>query len=128
MRLDPDDLAALDRTCRSWQQVDEPDGWTSLVLSGYRLPTGLMPAEVDLLVRLPPQFPDVPPDMFWTIPDVRVARTNAFPANADQRQQLLGRDWQRFSRHLAVGAWQLGVDGLPSWLAAIHQLLVKDAA
>ena len=128
MELDDADRAALDRACTSWVKIEDPEGTTNLILSGYPLPDGLSPREADLLIRLPSQFPDVPPDMFWTIPDVRLARSGSFPPAADQRQPLLGRDWQRFSRHLAPGAWRLGIDGLPSWLAAIRTLLVKDAA
>lgn len=128
MNVADEDAAVLDQACDSWSVHADSTGWTTIVLAGYRLPDGLAPSTIELLIHLAPQFPDIPPDMFWAIPDVRLASTGAYPPAADQRQSFLGRDWQRFSRHLAPGAWQVGVDDLGTWLAAIRRLLAQDAA
>src|SRR5688500_18196397 len=36
----------------------QPDGWSFLVISGYEIPGSFQPRGVDLLVKLPPGFPD----------------------------------------------------------------------
>ena len=128
MTLEHDDVQALNAAAESWERTDEPNGWVNLVLHGYTLPTGLLPSSIDLLLRLPSQFPDAAPDMFWAIPEVTQARTGTFPRNTEVHEPYLGRTWQRFSRHLAPGAWQAGVDGLPNWLATIGRSFHADAA
>lgn len=128
MTLDQEDEQGLASAADSWERTDEPNGWVNLVLRGYRLPTGLLPASIDLLLRLPSQFPDAAPDMFWAIPDVTQARSGSCPPSTELHEPYLGRTWQRFSRHLPPGAWQIGVDGLPSWLATIRSSFQADAA
>ena len=128
MRLEQDDEQALDRFCESWERLDEPNGWVNIVLHGYQLPAGLAPTSIDLLLRLPSQFPDAAHDMFWAIPDVTRVRTGGRPPNTDVHETHVGRTWQRFSRHLPPGTWQVGVDRLPSWLATISKSLQRDAA
>jgi hypothetical protein len=34
-------------------------------------------------------------------------------------ERLLGKDWQRYSWHLAPGAWQLGVSSLRDFLRCV---------
>ena len=53
----------------------EPGGWVFLVISNYELPVGFAPSVSDLLVKLPPGFPDAAPDCFGFIPRC-AARTN----------------------------------------------------
>jgi hypothetical protein len=116
---------ALDAAGSSWRVEGGPNGWTYVVIAGYRLPEGFSAATVDLLVQLHPQFPDVPPDMFWVHPRVTLTRTGAGPAATQVDEQILGRTWQRFSRHLQGGQWRAG-DDLRTWLAAIRALLTAD--
>lgn len=128
MTLTEEDIATLDKSSASWSAEEDASGWMTIVLAGYRLPEGLKPSTIDLLIRLPPQFPDAQPDMFWAHPDVTLAATGGYPPAADAHQPFLGRNWQRFSRHLAPGAWKVGVDNLGTWLASIRRLLNQDAA
>lgn len=92
-------------------------GWSLLVLSDYRLPGGYQPDRVQLLIKLPPGFPDAAPDMFWVRPAVR-APHGALP-RATSAETLLGEEWQRFSWHLAPGAWQPGVSTLRDFLRCV---------
>ena len=46
---------------------------TCLVLRDYHLPAGFDREKSDLLLRLQPGYPDVPPDMWWFDPPVRRA-------------------------------------------------------
>ena len=95
----------------------EYGGWSFLVISDYALPTGYMPNRVQLLVKLPPGFPDSVPDMFWVNPPVRTSSGTLPRATSNER--LLNVDWQRFSWHLAAGAWAPGVSGLRDFLRCV---------
>jgi hypothetical protein len=91
-----------------------------VVMAQWPLPRGLDRDAADLLVRLSPGYPDVPPDMWWFSPAVHLADGTALPAT-DVVEVYLGRQWQRWSRHFTNGQWQSGVDGLASYLALIRQ-------
>lgn len=92
-------------------------GWSFLVVSGYPLPTGFQPGAVDLLIKLPPGFPDAQPDMFWVYPAVKTA--NGRLPRATCMEHLLDKQWQRFSWHLGAGAWQPGVSTLRDFMRCI---------
>lgn len=96
----------------------EAGGWQFLVISDFELPTGFEPSRVELLVKLPPGFPDAAPDMFWVHPPVRTAAGNVPRSTSNER--LLGKNWQRFSWHLAAGAWRPGVSELRDFLRCIY--------
>lgn len=100
--------------------VAEDGGMTSVVLHGLKLPPGANVDRVDMLLRLPAGFPDAAPDMFWCDPPVRRADGGNFP-NADQMENHLGKQWQRFSRHLAQGEWRAGVDSIDTFLVLIFK-------
>lgn len=95
----------------------EAGGWSFVVISDYVLPPGFDPDRVQLLVKLPPTFPDAAPDMFWTWPAVK-APSGGLPRNTSI-ERLLGKDWQRYSWHLAPGAWKPGVSSLRDYLRCI---------
>lgn len=95
----------------------QPGGWSFLVISGYKLPAGFEPGGVELLVKLPPGFPDAAPDMFWVHPPVKTA-AGTLP-RATCIENMLGKDWQRFSWHLAGGAWQPGASTLRDFMRCI---------
>jgi hypothetical protein len=98
-------------------------GWVFVVISNYELPTGFSPSQVDLLVKLPPGFPDAAPDMFWVHPEVRAP--NGSVPKATSPELLLGKNWQRFSWHLAPGAWKPGVSELRDFLRCIYSRFLR---
>jgi Prokaryotic E2 family E len=101
-------------------EVLEDGGVTCVLLKSYPLPKGYEVESVDVLIRLKPGYPDVPPDMWWCDPHVR--RTDgAEIAQTQVTEQHLGRSWQRWSRHLEPGQWKSGVDGLESFIAVIRR-------
>jgi hypothetical protein len=55
---------------------------------------------------------------FWIQPQVVVAATGASPGGTTM-ETLLGQTWQRFSWHLAAGAWRAGVSDLRDFLRCI---------
>ena len=99
-------------------------GMTCIVIPQWPLPEGFDRAEADLLVRLRPGYPDVPPDMWWFNPSVRKANGQTLPAT-DVTEHYLGRIWQRWSRHFSGPQWKSGVDCLESYLALIRQDLER---
>lgn len=92
-------------------------GWSFLVIPEYQLPAGFSPDRVQLLLKLPPTFPDAAPDMFWVSPQVRAP--NGCLPRATSPERLLGQEWQRFSWHLAAGAWKPGVSTLRDFLRCV---------
>lgn len=93
------------------------DGWSFLVISDYAVPAGYSTGRVELLVKLPPTFPDAAPDMFWIHPAIK-APSGVLPRGTTI-EQLIGKDWQRFSWHLAPGAWKPGLSTLRDYLRCI---------
>ncbi|MCA9493209.1 MAG: hypothetical protein KC621_24930 [Myxococcales bacterium] len=96
----------------------QPDGWTFLVVDDFDIPVEYGPHRVQLLIKLPPLFPDAAPDMFWVRPAVHVAN-GTLPRGASH-EVLLQQEWQRFSWHLASGAWKPGVSTLRDYLRCVR--------
>lgn len=101
-------------------QVLMVGGMVCVLFSGWELPAGLNVSQTDVLLCLSPGYPDIPPDMWWT--DPAIARVDGTPIPATEvRQTIVGRTWQRWSRHFQAGQWQSGIDGLESFLALVRQ-------
>lgn len=98
-----------------------------VVLPGFRLPKGLTEPASDLLIRLAPGYPDIPPDMWWFCPAVQRIDGRTIP-QANVHEQYLNRIWQRWSRHLPHGTWSPGIDTIESYLAIVHRELRSAAA
>ncbi len=97
-----------------------------IVLRDYQLPQGYDRASTDLLVRLQPGYPDLPPDMWWFDPPVQRLDKRPIPA-VNCVERYLGRSWQRWSRHFGSGQWRPGVDALEGFLALIRKELERCA-
>jgi hypothetical protein len=124
-QLLPADAQALIDRGLTYNSIDD-SGMTCVVISSWQLPSGLDHSESDLLLRLPAGFPDVAPDMWWFSPAVRLANGGVIPAT-EVVETHLGREWQRWSRHLQPGQWQSGVDALENYLALIQHELLRCA-
>ena len=98
-----------------------------VLFPGFALPLGYDRAQADLLLRLSPGYPDVPPDMWWFDPPVTPSDGRPIQAT-ESREQYLGRAWQRWSRHLNQGQWRPGTDSLETFLALIRRELQRSAA
>lgn len=124
MSLPDADMAYLASPSVKYQIEVESD-ITCVVLQDWTLPAGFNHAAADLLVRLNPGYPDIPPDMWWFSPSVLRADGTDLP-NTNVGEQYLGRDWQRWSRHLTPGQWQSGTDGLENYVALIRHDLERS--
>lgn len=103
--------------------LPQPDGWTFLVVPNYPLPGSFSPDCAQLLVKLPPAFPDAAPDMFWLSPHIRT-KSGCSPQGTST-ETLLGQPWQRFSWHLLPGAWRPGTSTLRDYLRCVRARLEK---
>lgn len=101
-------------------------GMVCVLVPSFPLPPGFDRDTADLLLRLSPGYPDVPPDMWWFDPPVALASGNTIPAT-EVRETYLGRSWQRWSRHLSTGQWRSGVDTLETFFALIRKELRREA-
>jgi hypothetical protein len=123
--LPQSDIDYLTERDRQFSVVEEAN-MTCVVFPGHHLPPGLDRTHADLLIRLNPGFPDVPPDMWWFDPGVHYADGRVIQCT-DAVETYLGRSWQRWSRHLSAGQWQPGTDSLESFLALIQRELERYA-
>lgn len=83
----------------------------ALVLRDFALPDmKFQVADANVLILLPPGYPDVPPDMFFTHPWLTFRGSTRHPRSADQPLETQGRRWQRWSRHSSH--WRPGQDGI----------------
>ena len=107
-------------------QIEVDGGMTCVVFPSFELPPGFTTTESDLLVRLGAGYPDVAPDMWWFSPAVQRTDGAAIPAT-EVTESVLGRSWQRWSRHFEAGVWLSGTDTLQSYIALIRTQLTAAA-
>ena len=95
MTLPQSDITYLSERGVAHEIVTE-SGMICVVMPRWPLPKGLDRGAADLLVRLTPGYPDIPPDMWWFCPAVRLANGSALPAT-EVVETYFGRQWQRFA-------------------------------
>ncbi len=105
-------------------KVSLSGGFTTVQIIDFPLGPGLQPDKVTILIRLPPGFPDVGPDMFWVDPPVRTA-TGAAIRGAEYMETHLDRSWQRWSRHV-MRNWRPGIDNLATYIAYIERCFDQE--
>ena len=104
-------------------EVAPNGGGLLLVVYDFQLPEMYNPKAVHLLVIIPAGYPNACPDMFWTIPDVKL-QNGSFPRAAEHHEVHGGRNWQRWSRHF-TGRWRAGIDNMRSYFASVRAELRK---
>ena len=101
-------------------------GMICVLIPDFPLGPGFDRPTADLLLRLAAGYPDVAPDMWWFHPLVRRTDGAAIPATQSMERHL-GREWQRWSRHLQPGQWRSGIDSIESYLAIVRRELTLAA-
>jgi hypothetical protein len=77
-----------------------------LIIRGLSLPAGWSKTETDVLILIPPGYPQAPPDNFYTDIDLRLASGAQAEGGSDGPVHE-GRQWQQFSWHFVDAAdWQ----------------------
>jgi hypothetical protein len=96
-------------------------GQHALIIKDYILPLEKFDHNsANILILLPPGFPDTPPDMFYLYPWLKL-KTGSFPRAADIAHPFNGITWQRWSRH--SNEWRAGRDGLASYIKRIQNAI-----
>jgi|SRR5581483_3308398 len=103
-------------------EVQEAEGWFNALFTGYPLPRGYNKAATNLLVKVPPAYPNGRPDMFWVDEDVLLA-SGAVSRSAESIEMAVGRRWRRFSWH--PKNWNPGTDNLRTYLEFINRRLAQ---
>jgi len=111
-------ISSTDVCSDQFECLPGPDGWTFLVIQNFRLPKGYTHTNTEVLVKLPPGFPDAAPDMFWTYPHLKTD-TGGVPQGTSE-ELLLGKQWQRFSWHMVPGSWRPGISSLRDFIRCIR--------
>lgn len=94
----------------------------AIVLKEFALPEGRFDVSTaDILILLPDGYPDAPPDMFYTIPRLKLATSGDFPSRTDGSLEFNGHTWQQWSRHST--SWRPGVDGIWTMIKRIENAL-----
>lgn len=78
-------------------------------------------ARADLLIMIPNGYADVPPDMFYLTPWVKLLPGLTCPRRANVPFQFEGRQWQRWSRH--NNEWRIGKDGIWTMFKRVQHAL-----
>ena len=95
---------------------------TGIILTSYKLPQRKFDCvSTDILILLPPGYPDVSPDMFYCYPWLRHYETKGFPIAADVNFSFDNKNWQRWSRHNKE--WRIGKDGIRTMIKRIDRAL-----
>jgi hypothetical protein len=123
--LPPEDVEFLDTCGYRWEALQR-GSQRGIVLRSFLLPAGLIPSEVDLLIRIPPQYPVAALDMFYLSPGA--SRTDGRPIVSLTSEEFGGVSWQRWSRHrLPEQIWRPGVDNISTHLQLVAMALKADA-
>jgi hypothetical protein len=123
VQLPEDDEEFLQELGLPWTL--HPDGGSGgfLVVDQFAVAGGgLTPSPIQLMVRIPGQYPLAKLDMWYCSPALRNA-SGSYPPQAEVFETYLGISWQRFSRHLNEGCWKPGVDGLRTFFRFIFKEL-----
>lgn len=115
MQLPEDDEAYLNGKGYRWELI--PAGEEAfLVLHSFPVSAELYDhSAVDLMIRIPAQYPNAKLDMFYVDPALRL-KSGGYPDRADHFEDHAHRHWQRFSRHIPDAQWRVGIDGIPTLL------------
>ena len=106
---------------KQYQYREVNDGaQKGLIIDHFKLPEDKYDlAESSLLIILPAGYPDVPPDMFYFAPEIRLKSTNTYPLQTEYKEPHFGQTWQRWSRHAPAENWRAGKDGIRSYLQRV---------
>lgn len=79
--------------------------------------------QASLLIILPKGYPDIPPDMFYFDPELRLISNNNHPDRASEIVVHFEKKWQQWSRHADANEWRTGQDGIHSYLQRVFRAL-----
>ena len=106
--------------------AQERGNLTYAVFQDVELPKGVFNhTTTEMLVLVPPPYPAGAMDMFYTRPDLMLAK-GTVPKQAEVMEQHLDRQWRRFSWHYNR-PWNPAVDDLLTHVSFCEQRLAEAA-
>lgn len=76
----------------------------------------------DLMIIIPAGYATTKLDCFYSNPRLK-RQDSADPASTGAENELFGRKWQFWSRHLDDKEWRVGIDGLSTYLSYVRREL-----
>ena len=112
---------------RQYQQVEHGPDLDWILFRAFPLPPGWDRESVDLLVLIPPGYPETAPDNFHVQNGLRT-ESGAGPGNYSENQEVLGESWAQFSYH--AEGWSpspdpLDGDSLLTFMVAVERRLLE---
>ena len=112
---------------RQHSQVEHGPGLDWIVFRAFPLPAGWNRESTDLLVLIPPGYPETPPDNFYVQNGLRT-ESGTVPGNYAEDQDVLGESWAQFSYH--AKDWCPGPDphdrdSLLTFMVAVERRLLE---
>lgn len=93
-----------------------------VILTGITLPEGKYQVpQADILILLPPSYPEVAPDMFYAVPHLQLVSAQREPRCTEVRETHVDQVWQRWSRH--NNQWRPGIDGIWTMVKRVEEAL-----
>lgn len=97
-----------------------------LIIYDHVLPSGFNHEQVDLAIEVPTAYPDAQLDMFFVHPAVTLANGGGI-RQTESRENILGRVYQRWSRHLnGTTRWNPLTDSVITHLAVVEESFLRE--
>ncbi|QKS26733.1 multiubiquitin domain-containing protein [Vreelandella titanicae] len=97
-----------------------------LIIHDYTLPSGYNHDQVNLAIEIPTAYPDAQLDMFFVHPSLALANGKRI-GQTDSRETILGKVYQRWSRHLnGITRWNPLTDSVITHLAVVEESLLRE--
>lgn len=112
---------------RQYPQIEHGPDIDWILFRAFTLPAGWNRESTDLLVLIPPGYPETPPDNFYVQNGLRT-ESGAVPGNFGEHQEVLDKSWAQFSYHAAD--WSPGPDphdgdSLLTFMVAVERRLLE---
>jgi len=112
----------MDKNIRYREAID--NGKKGIVLIDFELPKDKYNNDkVDLLILFPKGYSDIPPDMFYLYPGVKLKPNMQLAKATNVSIVFEQKKWQRWSRHFQKTDWRPGIDGIHTYLKKIETAL-----
>src|SRR5262249_30816161 len=109
-------IGSEERRGVEFQDFELPHNLFCRTSAGELVPGG----NVSVMVLIPTGYSKAKLDSWYLSPTVFLANGQQ-PDRANSEQELFGRKWQFWSRHLDECAWRDGIDGLETYLQYIRK-------
>ncbi|MCZ0866747.1 multiubiquitin domain-containing protein [Dasania sp. GY-19] len=97
-----------------------------LIIHNHLLPSGYNCEQVDLAIEIPTAYPDAKLDMFFVHPVLTLVNGGNI-AQTENRENILGNVYQRWSRHLnGATQWNPLTDSVITHLAVVEESLLRE--